>query len=973
MPILFLVIILAAILCLKLLPVFSSGTQLFTDFIIENVSLSGLSKSGELNLFWLFAICGTILFIFLLFLFSKFFPKLNEKINASNKADSQNLLMFCIIMCPFLFYLIVFKQFSIPLFFALIICAASLFIDKLNFKTTILIYVLTYYSLLSILSTGCLFSTLFQISQGRIYFHTLLFGTAFLGISLYIENRNKKWHFSQQLILLLQCFLPGLLAVNIIDKYQYQGTIIKVPYALGYYLFFAVIAVVTLFLLIYSFLESIKKEKKDYIHFLTPMLIFAYHSFCAAPMYAQPDQHHHGEQMIPWNQIFEHGQTLYNSYTPVSGLFPYVNGFIQHVLLNGTISDYAPAISITMVIFCFLTMYLIYKHVGGTKALLFAVLFTLPCYNRQYLVLPLLLLFTLPGIINRPLLWFAFYIFGSYIGGLYYPLYGAAVLFGAAPIAIWQIVKIIQSKTNDKETNSAPAKKSGTITLIVCYCAIAIIIIASFPLLSRILKHTLTYSSQTITADGITISNQLAPDYFMPYLAQYASIRQYLYLAFRFLLPLIGLWVFAYYIYQAFCKKQYSYCLYFLAGFITLCISYTYSLVRADTGKILSRTAPILIVVLGMYLPITLLRFGKEQVLSYSSQVMVGFCVSLPLLLYMQVSQTKNPDIWVYPDGESQLVMHDSDKLFSYYQVPETFLKSDDTGLPPRYQALLGKGFMVNDQISYIEQYANVVEKCEAVSDSVSYMAFDGQGFFDYLGVRCYGTGYIPAARSYAAQKEIWDSDPDHLPVIFYIQPEFDYYIFRFMVDAGYCYSASDQAFYPPELFEQLKSHGLISTADDYRYDVSPLDFSLSASSFGSSKDGLIKAFTLSEKETSLDTLPTIDGALYDVLSIDFDNESIEKLYDGDISNLVIDINWRNTDAIDFDGNHVTCQYGNGHILAPMGMNACWSLSEINHIDISLINPDNGESIGYTQYDAGTVTGDCDSMSVKLQSILLNR
>lgn len=62
---------------------------------------------------------------------------------------------------------------------------------------------------------------------------------------------------------------------------------------------------------------------------------------------------------------------------------------------------------------------------------------------------------------------------------------------------------------------------------------------------------------------------------------------------------------------------------------------------------------------------------------------------------------------------------------------------------------------MVADQIHYIEEYASVIEKCEKVSDDVSYMAFDGQGFFDYLGVKCYNRLYTRRTKLKCTAKDM--------------------------------------------------------------------------------------------------------------------------------------------------------------------------------------------------------------------------
>lgn len=936
MSALILVILAAFVISLKLLPAMSEIPQIFPDFIIENVSGSGLNKSGELTLFWVIVTGGAIMLCVLNALYRLIPHARIERIaeKYDRFAEKKHLLCLFVMLFPFSAGLLVFRQFSFPLFFGMILYIICSFLKKDCLYQVLFTYILCYYAILSVCSFGCHFSTKFQLSSSRLYLFTLIAGTL-CSVVLYLSEKEKKealyW---QRLLLILQCFLPGLFFIFMIDKYLYRGSIIRVSYAPGYYVFFILLLLISLFSLLFNLFQGWKNKKADFIGAAAPMIIFAYHSFCAAPMYAQPDQHHHGEQMIPWNQIFEHGQKLYETYTPVSGLFPYLNGAIQHLLLEGTVTDYAPAISITMVIFCLLTMYLIYKHTGGIHAMLFAVLFMLPCYNRQYMVLPLLLLFSLPKLIKRPVKWFFLYILCSFLAGLYYPLFGAAVFLGAAPLAVYQIYIWISGKKTDRFYTAA------------C-CILLIAVSLTIPFLFKILKHTLTYSSQTVTADGIVLCNQTAPAEFMPYLAGYETLRQYLYLGMRFLLPAIGIWLFVYFLYLSKSKKDYQKVLLYVSGIITLAVSYSYTLVRADIGRILSRTAPVLIAVAGIYLPILLLKEKQKNRLIFAC------CVALPMLIYMQVSQTKNPDLWVYPDGESLLVMDDSAKLFSYYPVPETFVKSEDTGLSYRYQKLLGRGFMVSDQIHYITDYAKVIEKCESVSDHVSYMAFDGQGFYDYLGVRCYGTGYIPAARSYEAQMEIFNSDLDHLPVVFYINPMSSYYIFRKMADIGYIYDAYDKAFYPPDLYAEIYSDTIYADLDslqlsrakknDYRTDAEATDFGLSAVSFAKSYESLSERLCTDQTcSLSADNLPSVfKGSRYDALYIKFSREMS--------ADTTLQIRFSDSDNNTFPGAYISCNLNGSSLLIPIGMNACWYLSELKDFKITLQNSTESSEITYRE------------------------
>lgn len=969
MFILFLLILAAAFAVYKLLPLFGGGHQAFTDIIIENVSASGLNKSGELQLFWLILAAGALLLPLSLFLYTRITEKENKtKHTVKIELSQYRIPVFGgILIFPFLFYLVIFQKFSLPLFAGLLIFVFCRFFCQRETGRILLIFVLSYYALTAVLTLLSVFTPLTdkrKISSGFLYSLTILTGIILSAAFLLLEKKKPSLNFGNRLMLILQCLLPGLLAIWLVDDYLYQGNRIQVPYAIGYTAFFLIFMLVSVILLIIRTIRFWNKNSHYFINTLTPILIFVYHSFCAAPMYAQPDQHHHGEQMIPWNQVFDFGQSLYKEYTPVSGLFPFVNGFFQNLWLGNTVTDYSPAISITMVIFCIITMYLIYRHVGGAYATAFAVFFTLPCYNRQYMVLPVLLLLTLPELLSKKNLWLWIWIFSCFVSGLYYPLFGAALLLGTLPLGIYQLFTFIKT--------GALRHRLKSPLFYITWAILILLIIESSPLLFRMLRHTLTYSSQTVMADGIPLLGQTPPDAFMPYLTAFSGLRQAVYLSFRFLLPAAGVWAFIYCFYYMVKKRALrSHALYFIAGALTLMVSYSYTLVRADTGKILSRTAGILIAVTGVFLPILLIHYGKALPKRSTLSVFIGICFALPMMIYAQVSWTKNPDIWVYPDGESQLVMDDALKLYSCYEVPETFLKSEDTGLPRQYQKLLGDGFMVSDQLHYITDYASVTQKCDVLSENTAYMALDGQGFYDYLGIRCSATGYIPAARSYEAQREIWDTASQNPPVVFDIQPENSYYIFRFMLDTGYVYCAKDGAFYPPSLYNSLYDTNArnIYDGDDYRLYAPATDFGMSAESFGASMDSLLEIFVPGAKKSLMErNLPdSFEGASYDFLYLELSDNA--KVPEG--SHLTL--TWSDTKGVSFEGSRITCLIKEGQLFIPMGMNPCWLLSRIEDFTITVTSPDESTLLYETTYkklnaskEASAFINDCVLMQLDI-------
>lgn len=997
----FLVICLIAVLLYKLLPSFAGGNQEFFDIIIENTSRSGFNKSGELNLFWLLLVVGGIMLLLLWAFSNRLSQSSAGKFSAFSKSfdlSAPKAVPLCLLLftaCPFLANLIAFQKFIWPLFFAVLLCTAfcllpASFTEKyhLNSETLpgiLLVYVLTYYDI----AAGCVliahFNSAFTINTMTHQLLALFIGTVILLLPVMAAHRK---------LLLLQLFLPFLFIIWLVDTYRYQGADIRVPYAKGYYVFFYCLLLLSFFILSVHIKNNWNKPAtisapkgtpkgrlSSIISPLTPMILFAFHSFSACAMYAQPDQHHHGEQMIPWTQVFSLGQSLYEEYTPVSGLFPFVNGFIQHKLLGGTVSDYSPAISITMVIFCFLTMFLITRLTGSSTAVLFAVLFALPCYNRQYLVLPVLLLLSMPALQSRRLLWTYTWIFSCFLAGLYYPLYGGALVIGTLPLGLYQLYLWIKTKEWKKDLRSP----LSYLEFLLCFLPIA----CSIPLLFKILNHTLIYSSQTVLADGINVFGQETPISFMPYLESIPKLRNFCYFSLRMLLPMIGIWAFLFCMSRLFgtLKKSEKVRVLFLelfAGATTLGISYSYTLVRADTNCVLSRTAWILVAAAGIYLPVLLLssignysnlnmeniehtdsientehikKEGpelKHPFRNLSTCIFLGLCISIPFWIFNEISREKTPPMWVYPDGESLIAMDDSSKIFGEYVVPDSFVKSEDTGLPAKYQNLLGNGFMVADQLHYIEDYAAVIEKCEAVQGDVTYMALDGQGFYDYLGVKCSVTGYIPAAKSFEAQREIWSQAEKNYPVIFNLNAQDSYYITRFMWDAGYVYCAEDSAFYPVNLFEAIYPE---EDPDDYRNYAASTEFGLSADSFGTSFEGLISIFDHSAiamnqtvvdpdsellQEKATEPLPAvIEGNQYDFMYLSLDSTIP--------ADATVTISWNDATGHSFDGARVTATVGEGTLLIPMGMNSCWLLSDISNFTLT-INDSAGGLLYETDY-----------------------
>lgn len=923
-------------LFLMLFPKIAKSFETFTDIIIETPALTGTNKSGELTLFWSILAFGICLFFICVFILRKFnFIQLNNFITSRPLFTHLTSLLppyFLLFILPNLCHFFFYKKCSLPLLFGTILFLAAWFLIKVAYKEYLVLTIIIYYGIVSLFTLLCRFT-----EKGIVTNQTLYLLTGGISVMIFIGSLLFKSYAKTILsrgILLIQCLLPLLLGIYVIDDYLYQGSLIEIPYASGYYIFFGLLFIISLFLFVFhakrNWNNAAALPLAKLVCVVAPMLLFVYNSWSAAPMYAQPDQHHHGEQMIPWQQIITLGQAPYDEYTPVSGLFPMTIGAIQHLLLGGTASDYSPAVSILMVLCCLLTMYLLCKHTGNAWGLVFAIFFALPAYNRQYLVLPGLLLLTLPALVKKRSLWLAAYVFVSFLSGLYYPLFGAALLLGILPLSLWQLYCIVKSK--DLKTDiKTPAFYISWLT-----CLIPIII--SLPLLFKMLKHTLTYSSQTILADGIVLSGQSAPDNFLPFIHD-AVFKNTCYISLRFFLPLLGVWIFTYLLFYYFKKAAPLFLFALAAGGITLCISYTYTLVRADYGMLLSRSAPILISIAGIFLPVILLSLGKELP-SYFKRLLISLCFCLPLLLYSKVEDMKFPNMWIYPNGEADLIMDDDSKLFSSYEVPALLMRADDLEIPNVSKEMLGDGFIVADQSHYLREYNSVIEKCNSVSSEMTYIYMDGQGFYYYTNTSACGTGFLQAAKGYDAQQKLLSTISKKRPVFFAFDSESNYYIYNWLFTNDYVFKASDSAFYPRELYALLYN---TEAADDIRdfYDTSftGIDLEMTPSSFGNSLNTLSPLFTDSIKlNRNLTLLKPFDGLQYDFLSFTLTAADGAKIP----SDALVVVSFETTGNTISDKNnsricYQTGYYGkNGKFLFPLGMNPNWLLGTISNISVSI-------------------------------------
>ena len=216
-------------------------------------------------------------------------------------------------------------------------------------------------------------------------------------------------------------------------------------------------------------------------------------------------------------------------------------------------------------------------------------------------------------------------------------------------------------------------------------------------------------------------------------------------------------------------------------------------------------------------------------------------------------------------------------------------------------------------------------------------MGYDGQGFYYYLGTRACATGYLPVARSKEAQEEILAVAKNERPVIFPLDPQKSYYIYKWLMQAeregDYCYSKEDGCFYPKEIYDvlfpgQADLYVLTGEADN----LTTTDFGNVCDSFGNSTINLLDRCRLT---ASLQDCDDLVGSQAEILFLPLNKEKITASAGEDPSLLQITfdatcapINNASEEsglkAKFADNGVINCKIKRGSLLIPMAMNPAW-------------------------------------------------
>lgn len=962
-PAIFLVVcIITAILYLVLKDSAFEGYPVLTDLIIDNIALGGSNKTGEWNLFWNLTWIGCFLCLGLSVLShflqkkkevsakatkctEKYDEKNDEKCNG--KCNEKYVIYGLLLFLPaFLQTILYAKEVTYLWLFS-----ALFYILLLLFKETaykyIALYLFLYFDLqafVTILSltglTTILSSNAFAFLQNDLFLFFIP-ATILCFIIFMKKHFRIRTSVSYPLLLVLQLPLPLLLCIFLKNTYQYQGSLQKFSLPNAYII--CIVALMIALYIIFAIGFSQNKEKwEDFPISLSSILsIFLYGSFIPATMMVPTDLHHYGEQMLPFSQIVNHSMQAYGDYAPVSGFFPMIPGFINAVLFDNQAATFYASFALTMILFAILMIVLIRKHIPAFYTLMFAFLFHMPVYCRTWMILPVLLFLMLPKPQTNKRCFLYSYVFCGFLSGLYYPLFGLALICAGMPYAL----AVFYSFGKEKMLVHEIRKKSFYIETVL----LLIPIVVSIPLLIRMARHVLSYSHQTLLADGLSLSGISVPDWFIPYFSGH-EVTEYLrtcfYYAVRFLTPMALIWIclllLSIYIRKNYVQNGYSFQAFLSPAFyglsaclILLPVCYTYTLVIMDESwvcRLFSRSGHIFLWIFGAFLPILFIRYGKEIFQSHqTSYAMLALSVGIGMAGFHTMQDYQFPT----PDGvtnSASSVIGEYSANFSPLPIPDNavLISEENRQAFPR----LGNGFIAKDTLSKLYQYQNQLAILKFADPSVQVLGLDsGQLYYFLLDEKVPYSGKVSLAKSFEAACGVVPFINEHTVIGSDIRPLNNYYLYRLIMDRGYVFDPLTEFYLPKEIYSSLYGENAYNEflQEEGSHDVTPFSKSVYLVKVPS-----VLAANLDHLSNTLTDCDTRDDFLYVTLN----REKLMQEFDIPLSqDTVFCIDFEQGQDCTSDYRCMYVDYEQGKWILPLGINEYYLAHANCEIYLSVYDP----------------------------------
>lgn len=938
--------LLVAFIMTAILPFISFTNQNYPD-IIYGISLYGTNKSLELLIYKSLLFIGC--FISLIF---------GIKINKQNLKNTRPKL-------PYLYYFLLGLVLITALFSTVIstkLITAILFYITVyslwenNANKLMLMGFFSYYTLTAIIAfityliPNCAFYEIFYKFNDDINQIFILILSTLFSIGIIFLWKKFEENFLNKTILILQLFLPLNLFIYFKNTYEYGTEIINLPYPT---LFYLVIGTVIIFLFCNSILflkNNFKNDNakiKTLISLSSVLVIFSINSFTSPAQIIPSDLFHHGEQIIEYQQVFGQNLSLYKNFTPSSGNYSLLTGFILK-LLGDSATLYPVAYSLILFCFAIIVGFLSYTLAGSSISLLLGASTGLFIYNRGYLILPILLILTLPKLIKNRNLWLQIWILLLLVAGFYYPIYGASMLFATLPFGIIQFREFL--KTSQKKN----------LKFWLYWLVILSITLAMLPIFFKMAKHILLLANQSMLADGATILNsrQFVPNEFLCFLPN--GIKFVFYILEKIFIPTVSVIIPTTILGTVWFNNKNNdfykspFFLVLTSSIIFQIIAFSYTLISADEGTILSRTAIVVVPIL-QYLTLGIYAFGKK----YLSENFRKQSVILTLILASGIMFSTIFSNWFSTDINYKIggLQNDSCKLqASIKYLNNKYIFVDGKALNI---SKLGKGFMKQENFENLKIYNNFINKHNMTTANFINLP---RMFFYILNVKSCYTDLTYLFQTKKAQDNYikYLNTLPNKPIVSDFEYLGNYEILKWIENNNYVKLKNGWFVYAPDLNKyNLNQNDIAKNSNIFDDEI---DFGISCNSFGKPIKTLKKIFnknlimpvqniTYSENKIRIEFKNSINGKDYDYLYLKLKtNKNLNKNYSEGLDNRILTLYKNNPKLTESSLNifwnnkinkPIKTFLGNGELLIPIGYNSTWRNNSHKNLILEFENANN--------------------------------
>lgn len=913
-----------------------NSPQVFTDIVNEYTAIHASNKSAERNLFYLLSVAGALACVVFYF-----------KTHADRTAELTETE----------------KMLEMPLVLAIVAFSAMHYfiysgVNWLLAASMILVLLLFLYDRKDVVP-GTVFLFLCSYAFCGIYRVYVLLGgdravsmmtvslaALALSVILLFKGKEKDGMYVRG-VLAAQLTVPFLLLVYLASRYQSREMLMEFSVPAR-----ALVAVAVLVLVFFA--EAVYKVKKKWndadcrigeaITYGTCICVMAYNRFDGSGVILSTDLHHPFENIIGYSQMIEFGQKAFEEYIPVSGLYSVAQGFFLSFFGGGKVAYYHLSQNLFYLLVIICVAALLKKQVSGEWAFFISVLFVVPSYNRYAFVLPVMLLLSLPELVKRKNLWLKAWYLTSFLHGLYYPVYGAAVCLGFLPLGIWQVLSYARSGELKKDIR----KLSFWIGWGLC----TIPVIAGIPLLLGTLRHMTAMSGQTVYADGISRFGQVVLGNFFSYV-QNLSTRLVLYYLFSFLIVPSVVWVSV----AAAMKvgeirtenRKLKVGNPVPAGItlsvgIAMMVSISFTVIRLDIGNLYARSGGVIYAAFVMFLMVAVRYMGRDRRIMLYALFLLGAAASAGFF-----------------------AMEGSYKLAASYQVPEGYVfVTDET------DDRLGTCFV--EQGMY-DGLVKTHETADLLDGERSYLGIvPNFGQFYICGIRGGGTMESWTIKGYGAAQEAVDLIREKDIIVGANMGAIDnYYLYHWLTASGeYVWSSETSQFEPAD--DSMPTEEIL--VRNKNIDISPEWSGLgrTASSWGQSMDtlgtifsdpGIAYTATDAENGVRISMAEAVDGDEADFLYLEFAGmeENYEYiLFDMNDSyvqdtekepllkcltkrdynrGVTVNVSWTGEEGAVYG---MSALMGRGKLLLPLGGGRGWLLNSHSDITVSVTGQD-GQNI----------------------------